>query len=46
MGYTSKDKPCPRGEIWIRGNNITLGYFKDKKKTDESFDKSYLIILI
>jgi len=39
MGYTSKDFPCPRGEICIRGNNVTMGYFKDQKKTDECFEK-------
>jgi long-chain acyl-CoA synthetase len=38
MGYSHKDKD-PRGEICIRGNNISLGYYKDQKKTDESFDK-------
>eukprot|EP00817_Percolomonadidae_sp_ATCC50343_P001337 CAMPEP_0117418488 /NCGR_PEP_ID=MMETSP0758-20121206/250_1 /TAXON_ID=63605 /ORGANISM="Percolomonas cosmopolitus, Strain AE-1 (ATCC 50343)" /LENGTH=501 /DNA_ID=CAMNT_0005199003 /DNA_START=344 /DNA_END=1849 /DNA_ORIENTATION=+ len=39
MGYTSKDKPCPRGELWLRGNNITQGYYKNPEKTAEAFDK-------
>jgi len=39
MGYTHNDKPFPRGEICIRGNNVSLGYFKDKSKTEEAFDK-------
>lgn len=33
MGYTKNDKPNPRGELWIRGNNIAKGYFKDEEKT-------------
>eukprot|EP00026_Physarum_polycephalum_P004682 Phypoly_transcript_04705.p1 GENE.Phypoly_transcript_04705~~Phypoly_transcript_04705.p1 ORF type:complete len:665 (+),score=115.34 Phypoly_transcript_04705:109-2103(+) len=37
MGYTKKDKPNPRGELCIRGTNVTNGYYKDKEKTEESF---------
>lgn len=37
MGYTIKDKPNARGELWIRGPNVTQGYYKDKEKTEESF---------
>jgi len=37
MGYTTHDHPNPRGELWIRGNNVTKGYFKDDEKTKEAF---------
>jgi len=26
------------GEVWIRGPSVTLGYYKDEKKTAEDFD--------
>ena len=28
MGYTSEDKPHPRGEIWIRGDHCFREYYK------------------
>jgi long-chain acyl-CoA synthetase len=37
MGYTAQTKPCPMGEIMLRGHNVTMGYYKDKVKTDEVF---------
>ena len=36
-GYTSLDKPCPRGEVLLGGGNIVLGYYKNPEKTKEDF---------
>ncbi|KAI8335538.1 hypothetical protein BC941DRAFT_399282 [Chlamydoabsidia padenii] len=32
------DSPNPRGEIWIRGNNVFLGYWDDPDTTDDVID--------
>ncbi|XP_054647252.1 long-chain-fatty-acid--CoA ligase 4 [Dunckerocampus dactyliophorus] len=36
-GYTSKDKPNPRGEVLIGGPNVTMGYFKYESKEEDFF---------
>jgi len=38
MGYTSEDKPYPRGEILVRGDNCFTTYYKDEKNTKETVD--------
>jgi len=38
MNYTITDKPYPRGEVQIKGANVTAGYFKAEKLTADAFD--------
>jgi len=38
MGYTSEDKPNPRGELCVRGVNCFTTYYKDEKNTRETVD--------
>jgi len=38
MKYLSTDKPFPRGELWLRGGHVAMGYYKNEKKTAEDFD--------
>jgi len=37
LNYTSQDKPFPRGEVWVRGGNISKGYYKLDQQTKESY---------
>nr|XP_019007614.1 long-chain acyl-CoA synthetase [Kwoniella pini CBS 10737]OCF46395.1 long-chain acyl-CoA synthetase [Kwoniella pini CBS 10737] len=39
MGYTSNDKPNPRGEVCLKGYNITPGYLHNVKATTDSIDQ-------
>ncbi|KAF9052692.1 hypothetical protein BJ165DRAFT_1442019 [Panaeolus papilionaceus] len=39
MGYTSEDKPNPRGELCVRGANCFSTYYKDEKNTRETVDE-------
>jgi len=39
MGYTSEDKPNPRGELCVRGANCFTVYYKDEKNTKETVDE-------
>ncbi|XP_075429570.1 long-chain-fatty-acid--CoA ligase 4 isoform X2 [Ascaphus truei] len=36
-GYTNEDKPHPRGELIIGGQNVSVGYFKNDVKSMEDF---------
>lgn len=36
MGYTSKDDPYPRGEVWVRTTSAFTGYYKNSEATAET----------
>jgi long-chain acyl-CoA synthetase len=37
MGYTSQDKPYPRGELVVKAKGMALGYFKNEEETQKAF---------
>ncbi|KAJ1962405.1 medium-chain fatty acid-CoA ligase faa2 [Dispira parvispora] len=39
MGYTSQDKPYPRGEICARGNSVFTKYYKDPQRTADTVNE-------
>ncbi|KAI8323929.1 acetyl-CoA synthetase-like protein [Martensiomyces pterosporus] len=38
MGYLTTDKPYPRGELLIRGENVFQGYYRDMDATQAALD--------
>ena len=36
-GYRNTDKPNPRGEVCLGGENITMGYYKMAEQTDKDY---------
>ena len=43
MGYTSADRPYPRGEICFKGPSIFPGYFMNPDKNAEAFNQGWLM---
>ncbi|KAK0520184.1 medium-chain fatty acid-CoA ligase faa2 [Tilletia horrida] len=39
LGYTSADRPHPRGELQLKGPSVFPGYYKDEAKTREAIDE-------
>uniref|UniRef100_A0A6B2KX40 Carrier domain-containing protein n=1 Tax=Arcella intermedia TaxID=1963864 RepID=A0A6B2KX40_9EUKA len=38
LGYHNSDKPLPRGELWIKSSQSSLGYYQDHANTKANFD--------
>ncbi|KAJ2388366.1 medium-chain fatty acid-CoA ligase faa2, partial [Coemansia sp. RSA 2603] len=43
MNYLATDKPCPRGEVLIRGGSVFAGYLNDADQTRAAFDDDWLV---
>jgi long-subunit acyl-CoA synthetase (AMP-forming) len=41
MGYTTEDKPWPRGEIVVRTPQMIDGYYKDEEATKANFEDGW-----
>lgn len=39
MGYTTQDKPFPRGEVCLKGDFLFTEYYRNEKATAEAFDE-------
>ena len=39
LGYFTTDKPYPRGELLVKSENSTPGYYKRPEVTAEAFDE-------
>jgi fatty acid CoA ligase FadD9 len=38
LGYFATDRPHPRGELWVKTADVSLGYYKQPEVTAEMFD--------
>jgi len=35
--YRTTDEPYPRGEVWLGGGNVAIGYYNNAEKTATDF---------
>lgn len=33
LGYSTEDKPWPRGEMWVQSKTLSPGYYKNKARS-------------